>query len=175
MVHPIIDKYYERDPYHVRSSAFVQAKGLTSNEKTRSDSTSPAAVDRQPDLEGYRKMMAGSLPFGPSRSLSPDLTRRSRTPTSMREISITVPQQPSPPPPSESSAKKVVPAQGNIKVKRRSAQLLDGSNSPGSLGELDNGSEDEEPTRADVRNPRKLSQYFPELTLVTPPPPRAGA
>ncbi|KAL2885931.1 putative glutamine amidotransferase DUG3 [Ceratocystis lukuohia] len=33
MVHPIIDQYYNRNPDHVRSSAFVQTKGLTTNEK----------------------------------------------------------------------------------------------------------------------------------------------
>lgn len=168
MAHPIMDKYSKRGPNHVRSSAFVQAKGLTSNEKAQSDSTSPAALDNQPDLDGYRKMMAGSIPpFGPSRSLSPDLSRRSMTPTSsLREISVTVPSHISPS--SEHSSKKVVPAQGNIKVKRRSVQLLDGTPSPGSMADLDQPSEDEEPTRAEVRNPRKLSQYFPELTLVTP-------
>lgn len=163
MAHPIMDKYSKRGPNHVRSSAFVQAKGLTSNEKAQSDSTTPAALDSQPDLDGYRKMMAGSIPpFGPSRSLSPDLSRRSMTPTSLREISVTVPSHASP---SSEHSKKVVPAQGNIKVKRRSVQPLEGTPSP---AELDQPSEDEEPTRAEVRNPRKLSQYFPELTLVTP-------
>ncbi|KKA27381.1 hypothetical protein TD95_000468 [Thielaviopsis punctulata] len=33
MVHPIIDQYYNRNPDHVRSSAFVQTKGLATNEK----------------------------------------------------------------------------------------------------------------------------------------------
>ena len=41
MVHPILDKYYEGDPYHIRSSAFVQEKGLITNEKTSSGSQSP--------------------------------------------------------------------------------------------------------------------------------------
>lgn len=158
MVHPIVDKYFERDPYHIRSSAFVQAKGLTSNEKTRSDSASPAALDRlQPDLDGYRKLMSGTLPFGSSRSLSPDLTRRSRTPASMREaITPISPSQISLP---TSSNNKVVPAQGNIKVKRRTAQLLD--NTP----DLDPGSDSDEPMRSDGANQRKLSQLFPELVL----------
>jgi glutamine amidotransferase len=60
-----------------------------------------------------------------------------------------------------------MPAQGNIKVKRRSIQLLDSNQSFGSTTDLDQISDTEEPTRAEVRNPRKLSQYFPELTLVT--------
>lgn len=172
MVHPLVDKYSKRGPNHVRSSAFVQAKGLTSNEKAQSDSASPAAVDHQPDLDGYRKMLAGSIPLGPSRSLSPDLSRRTVTPAAVREIQVKVPAHVTLP--SEQPKKVVIPAQGNIKVKRRSVQLLDGTPSPGSMADFDQPSDDEEPTRAEVRNPRKLSQYFPELTLVTPPA-RAGA
>ncbi|KAJ4168057.1 glutamine amidotransferase subunit [Fusarium falciforme] len=166
MVHPIVDKYYERDPHHIRSSAYVQAKGLTSNEKTRSESASPGMVDRhQHELDSYRKMMTASLQFGPSRSLSPDIARRSRAPASMRE-STPISHSVQASPPSEAS-NKPVPAQGNIKVKRRSIQILDSNQSFGSTTDLDQISDTEEPTRAEVRNPRKLSQYFPELTLVT--------
>ncbi|KAJ3500145.1 hypothetical protein NM208_g17214 [Fusarium decemcellulare] len=166
MVHPIIDKYYERDPHHIRSSAFVQAKGLTSNEKTRSDSASPAAIDRhQHELDGYRKMMTTTLQFGPSRSLSPDLTRRSRTPASARETPTPVSHSVQASPPPSEPSNKPTPAQGNIKVKRRSIQPLESNN--GSTTDLDQISDTDEPTRADVRNPRKLSQYFPELTFVT--------
>ncbi|KAM0486506.1 hypothetical protein ACHAP7_002308 [Fusarium lateritium] len=175
MVHPIIDKYYERDPHHIRSSAFVQAKGLTSNEKNRSDTGSPAVNDRQQhELDGYRKMMTGTTGFGPSRSLSPDVCRQIRTPAPVCET-IPVPQpqaqtqtQPQPQPtqvspPSEQS-NRPAPAQGNIKVKRRSVQLLDNNQGQGS-NDFDQISDTDEPTCADVRNPRKLSRYFPELTL----------
>ncbi|KAI6762916.1 hypothetical protein HG530_008896 [Fusarium avenaceum] len=175
MVHPIIDKYYERDPHHVRSSAFVQAKGLTSNEKNRSDTGSPAVNDRQQhELDGYRKMMTGTIGFGPSRSLSPDVCRQTRTPAPVCE-SIPVPQpqaqaqpqvQPQPAqasPPNEQS-NRPAPAQGNIKVKRRSVQLLD-NNQGQESNDFDQISDTDEPTCADVRNPRKLSRYFPELTL----------
>ncbi|RFU76775.1 dug3p [Trichoderma arundinaceum] len=80
MVHPILDKYYEGDPYHVRSSAFVQAKGLITNEKTSSGSQSPASID------STRKAATQSV-F--SRGLSPDLVRRSLTPVSSRESRLT--------------------------------------------------------------------------------------
>ncbi|KAM0348040.1 hypothetical protein ACHAPU_004543 [Fusarium lateritium] len=191
MVHPIIDKYYERDPHHVRSSAFVQAKGLTSNEKNRSDTGSPAVNDRQhDDLDGYRKMI-GKLSIGPSRSLSPDVCRQTRTPAPVCE-SITVPQpqpqlqtqakqsqpvlqsqsqsqpQPQPQPaqvsPPIDQNNRPAPAQGNIKVKRRSVQLPD---SYQGSSDFDQISDTDEPTCADVRNPRKLSRYFPELTLAS--------
>lgn len=169
MVHPIIDKYYERDPHHVRSSAFVQAKGLTSNEKNRSDAASPAGLDRQQqDLDGYRKMMSGNIGFGQSRSLSPDVCRQTRKPAPVAAPvpvpeSIPVPQPAQVTPPAEQS-NKPAPAQGNIKVKRRSVQLVD--NNQGS-NDYDQISDTDEPARADVRNPKKLSQYFPELTLAS--------
>jgi glutamine amidotransferase len=171
MVHPIIDKYYERDPHHVRSSAFVQAKGLTSNEKNRSDAASPAGQDRQQqELDGYRKMMTGTLSLGQSRSLSPDVCRQTRKlAPGLVPVHVPVPEpipvpQPAQVTPPAEQSNKPTPAQGNIKVKRRSVQLLDinqGSN------DLDQISDTDEPARADVRNPKKLSQYFPELTLAS--------
>ncbi|PHH78967.1 hypothetical protein CDD80_5908 [Ophiocordyceps camponoti-rufipedis] len=44
MMHPILDRHYERDPCHVRSSAFVQTKGLVSNEKAPSPAHEPPPV-----------------------------------------------------------------------------------------------------------------------------------
>ncbi|KAG6030114.1 hypothetical protein E4U41_000171 [Claviceps citrina] len=77
MIQPILDKYYDRDPYHVRSSAFVQAKGLVSNEKVPSR-TSPTSGSgtASSSFEGYKKLTAHTLC---SRSISPDLARRSLT------------------------------------------------------------------------------------------------
>lgn len=80
MVHPILDKYYEGDPYHTRSSAFVQEKGLSTNEKAASGSQSPASID------STQKAISQSY-F--SRGLSPDLVRRSLTPVSARESRLT--------------------------------------------------------------------------------------
>jgi len=39
MIHPIIDKYYSHNPYHARSSKFVQDKGLITNEKNGAGAT----------------------------------------------------------------------------------------------------------------------------------------
>ena len=72
MVHPILDKYYERDPHHVRSSAFVQAKGLISNEKAPSGPNSPAAEPAPSALDDYMKLAAHTAC---ARSLSPDVAR----------------------------------------------------------------------------------------------------
>ncbi|KAB8296707.1 hypothetical protein EYC80_002127 [Monilinia laxa] len=41
MVHPIIDEYYNHNPYHSRSSQFVTEKGLVTNEKS-TPATTPA-------------------------------------------------------------------------------------------------------------------------------------
>ncbi|KAF4120858.1 glutamine amidotransferase [Geosmithia morbida] len=74
MMHPIVDKYYERDPYHTRSSAFVQEKGLVSNEKgPASDSTSPSGLD-------LTRRPGGCVP----RALSPDV-RMPLLPNPLRE------------------------------------------------------------------------------------------
>lgn len=41
MVHPIKDQYYDRNPQHRRSTAFVRTKGLTANEKGASRAGTP--------------------------------------------------------------------------------------------------------------------------------------
>ena len=156
MVHPILDKYYERDPYHVRSSAFVQAKGLVSNEKPPSGSITPSHEPPQAGLEGYRKMLSHAA--ASSRSLSPDLTRRSLTPVSRDSQA---PAERHQPPAQNLTSSKPVPAQGNIKVKRQSLSHVDDAQAANSL-HSDQFSDNEEPPSANVR---KLSQYFPELAL----------
>lgn len=81
MVHPIIDKFYSRNPNHLRSSAFVQTKGLLANEKA------PIRQSCLPDLEGtaHRKTAGGTVPLGakgahgsPPRRLSSPLSTRGR-------------------------------------------------------------------------------------------------
>ncbi|KAG6005434.1 hypothetical protein E4U21_007942 [Claviceps maximensis] len=86
MIQPILDKYYEGDPYHVRSSAFVQAKGLVSNEKVlnRASPSSDSGTTAS-SYEGYKKFAAHTLC---SRSLSPDSARRSLTPLSVNETRV---------------------------------------------------------------------------------------
>lgn len=83
MMHPILDKYYERDPYHVRSSAFVQAKGLVSNEKVPTSGSASPAIDGACGHDSFKKFMGCATG---NRSLSPDLVRRSLTPQSRREV-----------------------------------------------------------------------------------------
>lgn len=44
MVHPIMDRYYDRNPHHRRSTAFVRTKGLSANEKGTSRSETPLGL-----------------------------------------------------------------------------------------------------------------------------------
>ncbi|KAI0023580.1 N-terminal nucleophile aminohydrolase [Xylariomycetidae sp. FL0641] len=124
MVNPIMDGYSDRDPYHKRSSAFAQTKGLTTNEKVNSTSAS-AAPTPSPGLdpEAHRRIMAPLIPAGVGRSRTPDNTAaRGKTPLSHSESSepsdIRFPTEPVNPRPDLAHAK--LPSQGNIKKKRRS-------------------------------------------------------
>ncbi|KAM3548121.1 hypothetical protein MY1884_009039 [Beauveria asiatica] len=92
MVHPILDKYYERDPFHVRSSAFVHTKGLVSNEKPPSGSLSPSIDAPSSSIfENIKSIGQSSL----SRSISPDFARVSLTPTGGRPLLTTQRSKPS--------------------------------------------------------------------------------
>lgn len=141
MVHPILDKYYDRDPAHVRSSAFVQANGLVSNEKSPSGPLTPAN-EHTGSLDMLRKQ---------SRSISPDLKRRS-----LGRDSHGLPCRP--------------PPNGATAASRRcmnQQQQSDGNVGRSSLSE-ERGSESDEPPKAGSGNtPKKLTQYFPELALTS--------
>ncbi|KAG9250945.1 nucleophile aminohydrolase [Emericellopsis atlantica] len=150
MMHPILDKYYERDPYHVRSSAFVQAKGLVTNEKAQSAGSSSPAMESQFGQSGLKGPPGSSLG---NRSLSPDISRRPAA-------SITPGHTAAP-------GSRPAPVQGNIKVKRQAAPAAEAEHGRASLTE-EQSSDNNEPATANVRNPKNLSQYFPDLTLSSP-------
>lgn len=92
MVHPIVDRYYNGSPAHdARSTAFVQTKGLTANEKVPIppvllDATTPGTV---PDGNPRRLVLSPVLgtAMAAARSRTPDLS------------SGLVPTLPPPPPP----------------------------------------------------------------------------
>ncbi|KAL5611572.1 hypothetical protein BROUX41_000843 [Berkeleyomyces rouxiae] len=72
MVHPIIDQYYNRNPDHVRSSAFVQTKGLATNEKpdarlaptssTSFSSSLSTSTLPMSDVASQKSIESGSVP-----------------------------------------------------------------------------------------------------------------
>jgi glutamine amidotransferase len=164
MVHPIIDKYYARSPHHIRSSIFVQTKGLVSNEK---NSTTLVSVGSTPyeSLEVQKRTLApmSSLSISLSRSRTPEQSSLpSRTRNSLQESRSMA--RPIPPPPMASDVAPVQPAQGNIKKKRKSLNELEQHDST-----FDNDGppspELSAPARTEYGNPNKIAQYFPELRL----------
>ncbi|RYO89281.1 hypothetical protein DL766_000918 [Monosporascus sp. MC13-8B] len=126
MVHPINDGFSERDPYHRRSSAFAQTKGLTTNEKAVARVASPLATPAT-EIENHRLFPTPTIPTsaGRTRAFDPgSLHARSRTMLSIMEpapsMSITRSMSPPPPLPQRPHLVLKSPSQGNIKKKRRS-------------------------------------------------------
>lgn len=130
MVNPIIDAYSDRDPYHKRSSAFAQTKGLTTNEKAAPRVASPLPTPNF-DVDSHRRILAPLIPSGIGRSRTPEgqsLTIRNKTSSlSYSETTSTPsdirapPSDPEPPLRPQTAPKH--PSQGNIKKKRRSLNI----------------------------------------------------
>lgn len=88
-VQPIVDRYHNRSPFRSRSSAFVQTKGLTSNEKraaaeaARQASTSGDTTPDEPEPANQhaqrRALSPSALPFGTISSASSTAVFSSRS------------------------------------------------------------------------------------------------
>jgi len=176
MVHPIIDEYYSYNPYHSRSSKFVQDKGLVTNEKA-----ARATAASTPALQNidFGKHMDLQIPT--------ERPKKSRTPSSLHEsIATTLTPSmhsstisPALTPSLESSSIQPPldirhlsslqnirdPAkpqeQGNTKKKRRSLSGMENAYAP-------NQQQPQIPDSPEVRpsaygDPMKIAQYFPEL------------
>jgi glutamine amidotransferase len=92
MVHPIIDQYYDRSPYHVRSSAFVQAKGLVTNEKAPPPQLDGAVVTPGAYQNPPKSPFDSPVSYAPPHcnpSMDPSLPRRPMVPTGLREPPLT--------------------------------------------------------------------------------------
>ncbi|AEO62608.1 6e85b567-1775-4700-95a0-663aeaf70b10 [Thermothielavioides terrestris] len=121
MVHPIIDRYYDRNPHHRRSTAFVRTKGLSANEKDTSRSGTPFSPpgsipaipsaphfpeQPEPHKQRFRGPTIPTIPSSLSRSCTPDAFSstastlpHSRTPLSHAETAAPDPQALQVPPP----------------------------------------------------------------------------
>jgi len=153
MVNPILDQYYDRDPHHRRSAAFVRTKGLETNEKASARLGTPLITTPSIGikLETQKKFLP-TIPFGNA------TTPRVRAllshsepgnPSAQHQGPLrSVPQQP--------------PSQGNIKKKRASLTAVEPYSS--SLPR-DNSPVSPEPARTEFGNPNKIAQYFPELSM----------
>lgn len=170
MVHPIIDQYYNRSPYHMRSAAFVHTKGLAANEKSTVPSrmSTPAAPSLLPnDLDlAQKKSMGPTIPFSMMRSRTPELSTmlpRGRTSLSVVEPAPTSYPLNNPPLIRQASSPNP-PSQGNIKRKRMSLNELEHAQG-GPFNTDQEPTTPEEPPRTEFGNPNKIAQFFPELTL----------
>ncbi|TDZ28054.1 putative glutamine amidotransferase DUG3 [Colletotrichum trifolii] len=162
MVHPIIDKYYDRSPYHIRSSAFVQTKGLIANEKI--SSLLGAASTSLPPAPGVSKKALGpSIPFGVSRSHTPESSAgKVKSPSVLHDNSTLMDTMSIMTKSSAQSNRSHLPVQGNMKVKRSAPEpvSLPADSDTDSLAP-----EDQSHQRTEFGHPNKLSRFFPELTM----------
>ncbi len=189
MVHPIMDQYYDRNPHHRRSAAFVRNKGLAANEKgvTRSDTPFPlqASVPSAPDqLELHKQRFRGptipSIPISKFRSRTPDpypsasmALPHSRTPLSQAETLPEPATLQAPPMDVRALTAPLIrptmqqqPSQGNIKKKRASLSAVDPPSAAGGLSAyFDTSPITPEPVRTEFGNPSKIARLFPELAL----------
>lgn len=164
MVHPIIDDYYNYNPYHHRSSKFVQDKGLCTNEKQTNASTpSPNSMPNL-TIPAHKKALSPTsrdlhasiastlvpssiLSASPARSQSPLANGSNGSSVSdLRNLS------------SVQTQREVRPqALGNTKKKRaptrEEVQEL----------ERDLAQANVQETRTAYGDPMKIAQYFPEL------------
>lgn len=168
MIHPIIDQYYNYNPYYSRSSKFAVEKGLvasTTGTTTRAVSPLPTAspqegLPKRPKIPEslFRTRSSESrspATSHPIRVMTSDSSSSGRsysennTPIDIRRLK----PLPGPPRPQE---------QGNTKKKRRSLpqmELLPEPESEHSTGAI---TPEERPSYGD---PAKIAQFFPELNL----------
>lgn len=172
MVHPIIDEYYNLNPYHSRSSQFVTDKGLVTNEKS-TPATTPAPATSMSLHQSLAKTLSPSTAM-----LSP---RENYDPNSMKDTSNTSTisdiRYPTPVATRPTTASSKSGEQGNTKKKRAAPPAPALVNI--SVGPSDTGASTGTPgldyidmhiTSELVRtseNTNKLSQYFPEFNTLS--------
>jgi len=157
MVHPVIDEFYNHNPYFKRTPEHVQTKGLAANEKGDTPTT-PFAVNgkltKSKVPSSLHESLASSLvpamrsapsvspmlspaqentPIGDLRHVISNLTASARDPTRPQEL-------------------------GNTKKKRKSLSSRTPSHTMQEEPEPDSP-----PPRASYGDPLKIAQYFPEL------------
>ena len=194
MVHPIMDQYYDRNPQHRRSTAFVRTKGLSANEKGTSRAGTPfglpagiPAVSAAPQLPDHpeplkQRLRGPTIPSIPVPRVldtfsSTSTLPRSRTPLSHSETVSPEPSSLQTPstdvraltaPPLLRATSQQPPAQGNIKKKRASLSAVEAVHAGGSAGLVqyfDTSPITPEPARAEYGTPDKIARMFPELAL----------
>jgi glutamine amidotransferase len=158
MVHPIIDEYYNHNPYYSRSSKFGVEKGLITNEKgtptPRAESPAPSNL---PQRDAKRSSLTPKMHSNTSKVLALErhsihpilgLTDQSNLRSEKGQLVDAQRGPPSIPPRDPCRTLE----RGNTKKKRRPVELESEPESPF-------------PERITYGDPAKIAQYFPELTL----------
>jgi glutamine amidotransferase len=172
MVHPIIDEYYNPNPYHTRSTGLVISKGLDIGSKSQTEKPPSGLSTPAPLAEGW-KSKPDANPFfeGMAGKSTPNDTLPMATlPDSyghkdaVRPIDIRVAE-----PVNVSIGDTTRPQEiGNTKKKRRSLTLAP-TDTRSELPELSAPSLPRESPElrasSSYGDPAKLAQFFPELTL----------
>jgi glutamine amidotransferase len=157
MVHPIIDEYYNYNPYHKRSSKLVQDKGLVTNEKG-SAPTTPGVTNGKPTKSKVSSSLHESLASNlvPAMRSAPSTSPRlspTQENTPINELRHVISNL-------AASARDPTRPQElrNTKKKRKS---LSSQTPPHAMQE--EPEPDSPPPRASYGDPMKIAQYFPEL------------
>jgi glutamine amidotransferase len=162
MVHPIIDEYYNYNPYHSRSSKYVENKGLVTNEKvSRSPLSTPGHFTAECSRRSSNTHDGVTTALLPSMhaSLSSSLPSFSE-PSYLNSIGdirhlASIPN-------ANINAGIKAPEQGNTKKKRRS--LVGAENFPIQQANVPEPPPEEPAVRMTAYgDPNKIAQYFPEL------------
>ncbi|KAH6680852.1 nucleophile aminohydrolase [Halenospora varia] len=174
MVHPIIDEYYSYNPYHRRSSKFVQDKGLITNEKT-TNAITPAGT---PGIPVSSQKKACSSPTFKYSNLHASIASTLVPSINDPVTPVDTPTREEPPAyhnhnPMPASDLRSLMAIQNLQIQNRATRPQEQGNTkkkrsahPASTAEeVENYPEEEpiSPPRAAYGDPMKIAQYFPEL------------
>ena len=158
-----MDEYYNYNPYHSRSSKFVQDKGLITNEKSAGSSSlqSPAVTPgllmndhKRLGPSNLHDSIASTLTPSMHSSVSPSLPPTRAIPdTDLRRLSLL-----------QHNSARDSPSreQGNTKKKRMSLSGTDG-NVQVHHTQISSPTEETEPRSQAFGDPDKIMQFFPEL------------
>lgn len=171
MVHPIIDEYYNHNPYHSRSSQFVTDKGLVTNEKSTPAPTPAPTGSTLLHQSLARAINPSSVMLSPRENYDPNTGNNASHTSAISDIRHATPAASRP-----SISYNKSGEQGNTKKKRAAAPApaivqipantmhAGASNGTSGVDYIDTPDTPELTKNSDSRN--KIAQYFPELDSI---------
>ena len=155
MVHPIIDEYYNNNPYHSRSSKFVQDKGLVTNEKGTATPARSATPSR-PEFSRLKSTLRSSLHESLASTLVPSMhvaISPALSPTTENLPSL----------PSLSTRDSNRPQEMTNTKKKRKSPITREREPQAQAEAVEPVPDSPPPQRTAYGDPNKIAQYFPEL------------